>query len=740
MCNFLAVMVEAYGVGLWWSIGELSLFIGSAKEEYGIPHTCGHISQSLLLWIWPWKRDGFPCGPIFPYYHDEKYGSAGMALEVSTDPDKISGRFIGAHTNFEVVRSWFDNCHTDHDNTCQTDVSILQDIPGFRVIDCLSRRLVYWSELPATGDRDYVALSYVWGGTSDAEKEADTTKTDLGWTAVCQLPPQFPRLIEDTMTAVLELRFKYLWIDRYCIPQENTEAKHHQIQNMDRIYGSASLTIIAAAGKDPSYGLPGIPPNSTRSQCSLSASVRIGSRTFVTVGTHDTPQVVRDSAWNSRAWTMQEAFLSCRCLVFLDNGAYFQCNSPWSHRFESIREPPALLAHKHHPLCLGGQDETTIHDSIILTKGKGRAEESDFGWCLQLVKDYFTRNMTFESDSLDAFSGILQYMQSLDVPIHNLWGLIMPPRRISSSSRHGPSRYNLAWALTWLYKRDQRFFKKTHRQSTVFPRKNLFPSWSWLDWRSRTAINGQNFMSDHEIEFRCQHSNFTALVDLSVELQDGRVISLGEDYESISALATMSQPPRILHIHGYTSHPQLYYATEEQWRDLSDRYYDELPAFSYVWEETWAFHHWTCEEARAPDKKWLLIDADGQHFQEPFELRSRFKRWCWVGRWEFPLSNLSIDAHHLELQRKSHMVADTKTFDPCAFKFRIILLGYDTSSFFFMVLKEIPSTDNHRETFERVNVLHITHKGKPHALLSSLTGDTGTVHGTPWVEMSTRIA
>lgn len=324
--------------------------------------------------------------PLLPYHGDPyswpvgiafEASNDGIALEASNDPGKIGGRLVGPYADFELFKSWFDNCTLHHGTTtCRTDASILGNIPGLRVIDCSSRRLGSGSQLPTNQDLNYVALSYVWGTKPDDENEGENiSDRTVGW----PLPSKLPPLIEDIITAVTKLGFRYLWIDRYCIPQGDQEAKHKQIQNMDSIYGSASLKIIAAAGDDPSDGLPGVSLPRYGRGCSdknRPVSVKIGSRTFVTVHTSAAPSVLRDSKWNSRAWTMQKAFLSCRCLVFFNEGAYFQCSSPRSYRFEAIYEPPALLQSSDEVYRgmkgLLGRDLSA--DSLILTK-KGKA-----GW------------------------------------------------------------------------------------------------------------------------------------------------------------------------------------------------------------------------------------------------------------------------------------------------------------------------------------------------------------------------
>jgi len=64
-------------------------------------------------------------------------------------------------------------------------------------------------------------------------------------------------VVRDAIEITEKLGFKYLWVNRYCINQHNSEEKHSQIRNMDSIYNTAELTIIAAVGDNPSFGLPG---------------------------------------------------------------------------------------------------------------------------------------------------------------------------------------------------------------------------------------------------------------------------------------------------------------------------------------------------------------------------------------------------------------------------------------------------------------------------------------------------
>jgi hypothetical protein len=64
------------------------------------------------------------------------------------------------------------------------------------------------------------------------------------------LSGDLPDTIEDAITVTRNLGFQYLWIDRYCIDQQNEKEASAQIRQMDLVYKNAEITIIAAAGKD----------------------------------------------------------------------------------------------------------------------------------------------------------------------------------------------------------------------------------------------------------------------------------------------------------------------------------------------------------------------------------------------------------------------------------------------------------------------------------------------------------
>lgn len=69
------------------------------------------------------------------------------------------------------------------------------------------------------------------------------------------IPASLPVVVDDAITVVKTLGYRYLWVDRYCIEQENPENVEKQIAQMGQIYRDAEITIIAASDQG---GLPGV--------------------------------------------------------------------------------------------------------------------------------------------------------------------------------------------------------------------------------------------------------------------------------------------------------------------------------------------------------------------------------------------------------------------------------------------------------------------------------------------------
>jgi hypothetical protein len=151
---------------------------------------------------------------------------------------------------------------------------------------------------------------------------------------------------------------------------------------MDAIYTSAQLTFIAAAGSDPSYGLPGV----SQARDFSFRYERVGSA-IVAYHPPACGWSTAHSSWFSRAWTLQEGYLSRRQLYFTDSKVLFVCNYS---QYQDITSDAA--------------------SGISLLNGTVVIDPHPAGSSLQHVMDMLTqytlRKLRYDADALYAVTGI----------------------------------------------------------------------------------------------------------------------------------------------------------------------------------------------------------------------------------------------------------------------------------------------------------------------------------------------
>ncbi|KAF5873923.1 putative het-domain-containing protein [Botrytis fragariae] len=224
--------------------------------------------------------------------------------------DGVAIRDLSLQTDLALVREWIQLCNETHANSnfsCLPKDGI--PLQGFTVIDCKDGRNIL---VPGTTCMEYITLSYVWGS------EVSEGPDQFG-----KLPSTLPDLITDVIKVVIALGYRYLWIDRYCVPQDDSsDVKPLLIKNMDKIYSQSTLTIIATTSKRPSEGLPGV----TKPRIPVQKFLQVNSVHLVQ-WVSNIQHEIDNSVWNTRGWTYQEALFSRRKLVFTETRCYFQCDA-----------------------------------------------------------------------------------------------------------------------------------------------------------------------------------------------------------------------------------------------------------------------------------------------------------------------------------------------------------------------------------------------------------------------------
>ncbi|KAK2738124.1 hypothetical protein CKAH01_07502 [Colletotrichum kahawae] len=197
---------------------------------------------------------------------------------------------------FDFFKRKLEVCYKDHEECRYRS----QAPSGLRLIDVNTKKVS-----PVGPGFRYIALSYVWGDYPAQNLEDD-----------------FPTVVQDAMSVTKALGCQYLWVDRHCIDQDpNSLQKRKMIEQMDRIYGNAFVTIIAASGNSSRDGLPGMSGPPRRRQ----QNIRVGDINLVELSRVG-QETVKRGKWATQGWTFQEGYLSKRRLIFTDKEVLQLCN------------------------------------------------------------------------------------------------------------------------------------------------------------------------------------------------------------------------------------------------------------------------------------------------------------------------------------------------------------------------------------------------------------------------------
>lgn len=330
--------------------------------------------------------------------------------------------------DYDLLRWNICNCEVRHGPECR-QVYINVERPLLWLIDVREHCLVD-ARLYSTAR--YAALSYVWGGDQKCKTELCNIEARqlLGSLSEGNKGVELPQTIRDTMHLVCRLGIRFLWVDSLCIVQDDTDAKQSQIDAMGSIYRQAFVTIIACKGGHADFGLHGLRDVSNpkpRDRESAADELQL--------------------PWYTRGWTFQELVCSNRRIIFTDE---FRWECPHTGQSESTG---TWTGHTSVPRShIWGRDFTFLS-----------ADMKKYG---EIVDDYTSRNLTFPTDILEAFKGILSlleqsfkagFLYAIPEDFFDI-GLLWQPmtseaiRRLpnlNEKQTHFPSWSWLAWKLTW---------------------------------------------------------------------------------------------------------------------------------------------------------------------------------------------------------------------------------------------------------------------------------------------------
>ncbi|KAK1448740.1 hypothetical protein CMEL01_08055 [Colletotrichum melonis] len=416
--------------------------------------------NSLMLGITP--RNQLVFDEDFFDNHANQYHEYVVCVPSIARGGVLRPQVIPKSFDCERGRLWIDNCREDHGLDC--DGSEHREglvVPGMKLIDCETLHIK-----PGLETMPWVALSYVWGQSTTFSHQRDGK---LLW-------EDMSASVKDAITVTRGLGYRYLWIDKYCIDQEDEREVEDQIRRMDLIYSKAELTIVAAAGQDETYGLPGVSLTERLEQNIL----HLDGITIMNTGPHPACYVEFKSKWFTRGWTFQEGLLSRRRIIFTEHQTFFECQrASWMEGLGGIEHVDDrhkvqwsqwkngifLLSH-----FMGQPEHKYSNGEPWEVDGKQTTDQAiarrmhDF---FRPLQQFTTRTLTFDTDSLKAAIGLLKILAQRSPPILNFVGLPYSPVK-ENKELIGP--YCFA-ALSWC-----------HEHKVNPRRREFFPSWTWAGW------------------------------------------------------------------------------------------------------------------------------------------------------------------------------------------------------------------------------------------------------------------
>lgn len=301
----------------------------------------------------------------------------------------------------------------------------------------------------STGGKPYFALSYVCGGV----ETVDLSKANAVGLSIKDslLTHDLPRTYTDAMRFTASVGVRYLWIDTLCIMHdENGGPDQDQIEAMDRIYGDATLVLVASTGTSPHFGMF---PRSIEPKKTHGIFLHIDRRSRVDDNglDHGNTDVFK-TKYATRMWCFQEQRLSTRRVIFGAHWLVFNCNeAEWIVREDGTGR---LVPSPSIGSCMQAEAMRLLRaePSAVSERFKNGRR---FDAYATLAQSYTKAELSYAADVERAFAGLAAVVSrgQTQPVVHNIPMAMLPH------------------ALLWTP--DSRFTYRARSPSAAFP------TWSW---------------------------------------------------------------------------------------------------------------------------------------------------------------------------------------------------------------------------------------------------------------------
>ncbi|RYP11949.1 hypothetical protein DL765_007528 [Monosporascus sp. GIB2] len=343
----------------------------------------------------------------------------------------------------ELARAWLSGCNKHHPN-CR---SSRPDFRPTRLIEIVSHdraRIVITQEAD-DAISSYASLSHCWGKSKRLKLETSNidelrTKISIG---------KLPATYREAIAVCIGLGLRHIWIDSLCIIQDSREDWRREALTMKDVYQNSALNIAAAASaesSEPSFSSRD--PQTIRPLQTVTRWDDQESRKYFLADAAMYQDEVERAPLCQRAWVVQEIWLARRNLFLTKNQLWWECCE--------------LEACETYPR--GVPEAWLSADWLESVQAKSSTKSRETRWGkLSVVYDrwdalmetYASCKLTFPSDRMIAFAGILQHFKD-----------VIP----GDACLAGHWRSKLPQSLVWTSRRGRWSFR---------PAAYRAPSWSW---------------------------------------------------------------------------------------------------------------------------------------------------------------------------------------------------------------------------------------------------------------------
>jgi hypothetical protein len=378
---------------------------------------------------------------------------------------------------WSTIRSWIKLCQTEHEG-CSTPAS--PQLPS-RYLDVGLSESDPVKLVISNGEHgEYACLSHCWGGSHPCTLTEETRAEYTKKIRKSDLTPVFL----DAIKVCKKLGLRRLWIDSLCIQQDSKEDWSYESQRMGPYYRNCTICIAAtsSANSEKSFEIAERPPVVSSSSTDpesgffslLAYPLDLMEEKPHFSHSNDLETALESFPLLTRAWVLQERWLSPRVLHFCGSEVVFECAQLTTCECGQARQSFADLIKP----SMDVRWTTTSHEGLIAK----RTQLAAIGWD-HFVTTYSALRITYSTDRLIAISGLASTLYDTRYKLNEGGEHGSLPMYLAGLWRMDLTR-DMSWFVgsTMIFRKDNN--SKAEAIGTERVRKSksttyVAPSWSW---------------------------------------------------------------------------------------------------------------------------------------------------------------------------------------------------------------------------------------------------------------------